>query len=260
MALEATRTTLDGLSDAEKAHYTETDGKFDLNVIPVNGRELQNVTGLQTALASERGSVKQLRKELKAFDGFDAVKSAEAIKKAAEYDAMDLPKQQQQALEAQKKTLVETHNAAAKVAQTKYDELKSQHEVELIDSRIRKALTPEVTSTPTLLMPHLRSQVKMVENDNGMFIAQIIDNNGNPCVGDTDGNPMTIQQLVTKMSQNKEFAPLFKGVDASGSGAPAISKNAAPSGGVVKTVSRSDQKALDANIDGIADGTVKVVD
>ncbi len=260
MALEAIRTTLDGLSDVEKAHYTETDGKFDLNVIPVDGRELQNVTGLQTALASERGNVKQLRKDLKAFEGFDAVKSKEAIEKVAEFEAMDLPKQQQEALEVQKKALVETHNVAARQAQAKYDTLKMQHEVRLVDSAIREALTPEVTSTPSLLMPHIRNQVKMTEVDNGMFIAQIIDEQGNPRVGDTNGNPMTIPQLVAKMSQDKAYAPLFQGANASGSGAPAQSKTTSPSGGAVKTVSRTDQPAMNANIDGIADGSVKVVD
>ncbi len=66
MALQFKLTNLDGLDDAVKSLYTEKDGSFTLGVDGLP--EVEDVSGLKTALSTERENRKALEKRLKDTD------------------------------------------------------------------------------------------------------------------------------------------------------------------------------------------------
>ena len=63
--LKAMLDSLEGISDGDKGHYVEKDGKFFLDVGPVGGWALEDVAGLKTALGTERDSTKKATDSLK---------------------------------------------------------------------------------------------------------------------------------------------------------------------------------------------------
>jgi hypothetical protein len=83
----------------------------------------------------------------------------------------------------------------------------------------------------------------------------VVDGKGNPRIGDAQGNPMTIKQLVDELKQDPDFARNFEGSGSSGGGAP---RSNAGGGGGVKTIAAGDNAAFLANLDGILDGSVKI--
>ena len=67
------------------AFTCEKDGKFFLNVTPVDGFELDNVSGLKTALGAERNNVAVLNEQLKPYEGLDAAAARTAIERIAAF-------------------------------------------------------------------------------------------------------------------------------------------------------------------------------
>ena len=81
MALALELSNLDGLDDAVKGLYVESDGAFKLDVSGLP--EMPDVTGLKTALQSERDAAKQAKLDAKTmadkFEGVDADKYKQLI-------------------------------------------------------------------------------------------------------------------------------------------------------------------------------------
>ena len=104
----------------------------------------------------------------------------------------------------------------------------------------------------------------MRESASGTYIAEVLDKDGNPAIGDAQGNPQTIPQLVAQMKGDDAYAAAFDGTGQSGTGA------GGPDGeggggkpviqGGVRQILASDQAAIDANFEAIAEGTAEVVD
>ena len=104
-----------------------------------------------------------------------------------------------------------------------------------------------------LLLPHVRSRLRVVENENGHF-ARVVDGSGNPMVEDGQGKAMTIDTLVAGEMKEK-FPSAFKGVGSSGGGTPITGSG----GAVTGTVDANDPDAMGRNLAGILDGSVKPV-
>lgn len=100
----------------------------------------------------------------------------------------------------------------------------------LIDSEALRALAP-LTESPELLLPHVRAQMRVFEED-GRFVARIIDAKGNVRIGSGQGSEkMTLPELLEEMKQDKRYALAFKGTGSSGGGA---SRSNASGGGTGK--------------------------
>ena len=259
MALKATLDTLEGVDGSVASHYTETDGgTFLLNVESSGGYELENTTNLKTALGKERSNAAEAAKRLKVFDGIDPDAAREAITKVEEYANFDPEKKVEEAMKAREAQLIKQHEKALVGLKDENGTLLGQLETNLITSAATKAIAANQGSVD-LLLPHVMRQTRMRRTESGQFIAEVVDNEGHPRVGDTNGNPMTIPQLVDEMRASDSFARAFDGSGATGSGA---TNNTAPSGnkGRSRTVSRFDQDALNTNIEAIAKGEVTIND
>lgn len=261
MALKAIVESLEGLSEDVAAEYSQReDGKFQLQVDAIGGLELADTAGLKSALQKERQSVADLKGEVKKYGDLDPDAAREALTKVEQLGEMTPTEKVEQQIRTRTEKLVAQHNADKATLEKTIDGLKGQLSANLIDVAATAALN-ELGGNVRLLLPHVRGMTRMRQTDDGRFVAEVLDENGQVEI-DGQGNPLTIPKLVEKMKSDDTFAPAFKGSGATGSGAGGSGGNTGGTGGGgnAKSVSLTDQGALNANIDKIASGEVTVTE
>lgn len=105
---------------------------------------------------------------------------------------------------------------ATKASDAKVEKMKGSLEKYLRDGAAAQALAGANVVSPDLLMPHVQSQVKVLQNGDD-FIAAVVDAEGNTRIN-SKGSPMTVAELVTEMKANPMFAPAFKSDTKAGGG------------------------------------------
>ncbi len=140
-----------------------------------------------------------------------------------------------------KEQIVKKHGTEIETEKGISAKLKAALEVKLIDAEAILAISAAKGST-TILLPHVKAQLKVVEQD-GVFVARVVDSAGAIRIGDDKGTPMSIDQLVAEMKANDTFAPVFEGTGASGGGANGGTGGNKPPAGE-KTMSRKDFNEL----------------
>lgn len=236
MALKAIIDTTDGLDDTLKGMYKPlegAEGKFVLDVEGADGFELEDVSGLKTSLSKERGTAQSLERELKKFGStydkntgkwthsIDPVKAQQALAKYDEFMSLDPAKEADKIAEtkiaAVKDQLVQQHSVELQSKEAKVNTLTKALDKVLREQTARAEIAG-AKGEPLLLLPHVMSQTRTVEDDDGNFRVEVIDASGNVRIGDAKGNPMTIAQLVAEMRNSEVFGRAFEGDGTSGSG------------------------------------------
>lgn len=201
MGLKAVLENLDGLDDSLKTNYVEKDGKFYLDL---DGVDEHPAVG---ALKRAKDHEKTLRQtvEGKLREAEDKVGELEGTVEELRTGA--IPKGD---VEALKKSY--TDKAADQQAKfdEKYGKLQRQIEKVMLDSKALEMAT-EISTAPQLLIPHIRSRLKLEEAD-GELVVQVVDIAGKPSAASLD-------DLKKEMLQNKTFAPILIGSKAHGGGA-----------------------------------------
>lgn len=226
---------LAGLPEELKAHYVEKKdgphaGSFFLDVSQAEltdkaGKKsvfaLEDIHGLRTALQKEREGKSEAEKIVKAFEGMDAAEAKAAIEKIkALGDNAPDSEAHKAAMESLKKQLETKYTAeidgVKKIAQS-YEQ---QLERVLVDQAAMTALSKHklMDGGAELLMPHIKSRIKVVKNDDGSFVARVLDKDGGVRVSLKPGNngPMDVEELVDSMSKEKIFGVAFQGTGNSG--------------------------------------------
>lgn len=259
----------EALSDDFKKEYKAQDGgTFILDTVAVGGYEVQNIAGLKKSLEAARGERDRATERLKAFGELDPEAAKTAIQKLAELGDGNVKTEER--VKAATEQVTKLHKAELEKADSRVKGLRGQLEKILVDNAALEALS-KAKAKASLLMPHLRTQIRTRELDNGTFVVEVIDSSGNVRVGDVHGNPMTIPQLVEEMSKDENFAVAFPGTGQTGSGQTGNSQSGAGSGsgqssgraagapGSIR-IKRTDQEALNANFEKLASGEAVVVD
>lgn len=220
MKLKAVLTSLEDLSDELKALYEEKDGKFYLQVEPVEGWSLEDVQGLKSSLAKERENVGKLEADLKKFEDIDPKKARDALSKVEEMAGWTPEEKVREQIEAREKKLVEKHSRELEERDSKVSTLTTQLEKHLVESAATAALTKHKGNVE-LLLPHVRSQVRVEADKEGNFTARVVGPDGTPRLSPKQGSTdqMSIDELVETMREMPTYAAAFEGTGASGSGA-----------------------------------------
>lgn len=228
-----TTTEFNSLADqvAKSDLFTSQDGHFILTADTVDSIEVANVHGLRTALQKERTNVAERDKLLKAHDGNDPAaltkmtEERDALKKQLDgalkdgkgADAAKLEQQHSVRL----KELTEAHSKEGETWKTREGSLLGEISRLLIDADSAVIMAEkDVEGSPTLLLPHIHTQAKVVEKD-GKFRAIVVDPaTGGARVSQTksDGSDMDLRELILGMKKQDTFAPAFNGTNARGSG------------------------------------------
>ena len=124
--LKAVVTDLNTVDEAHRAFYVERNGKFYVNITPVEGFELDNVQGLKTALGAERNNVAVLKEQIKPYEGLDAAAARTALERITAFGDIT-PDAAKTAVEtAARLTAFDPAKEADKIANTKLETLKGQ--------------------------------------------------------------------------------------------------------------------------------------
>lgn len=239
MALKAILDNLEGISEEISKEYKKRDdGKFVLDVTSVDGFELAEVSKLQSALSKERENNRKAAEQLKPFENLDPAKAREAMKKVEEMATWTPEQKVKEQIEAVKASIIEAHGKEKAKLEEKLSKLTKSLEEAMIVSVASQALAEQKGSV-RLLMPHVRQQTRLREVE-GKFIVEVLGIDGNPRLVGADGHPMAINELVSEMKTQNDFASAFEGTGATGSGAAGSSSSAVRTG--PHTISAQDAK------------------
>lgn len=213
MTLKAVVENLDSVEESHRSLYVQDGGKYRLNVEGAVSET--EIGGLKSALQKERERAKQLEKLAKAAEGID-LEEYQTLKTEAESRAQkDAEKKGEwDKLRAQ---MLEKHQTELKTREEKVGLMRTALESYLVDAGATQELAA-AKGVPGLLLPHVKSQVKVIEED-GSFQVRVVNAKGEPRVNG-DGQFMTIKDLVSEMRQSEIYARAFEGSGASGSGTP----------------------------------------
>lgn len=221
MALKQVLETLEGLDAAHQTLYAQAeDGKFYLDV---------------EGLPEQREALKKANKE-----AADRRKELERLKDISpdEYKRLKQLEEDSTRREAEteqiKEQMAANHRKEMEKIQTGFKaregKLLSALEQHLVDAQVAEAINGEEGSVK-LLAPSVKGRLKFIEEADG-FKVHVLTPDGKVDV-DGEGKPRSIRELVKSMKAEPDYMPAFKGVNASGGGAP--QSNAKPDGAAPTT-------------------------
>lgn len=210
--LQLTVDTLDDVPEALRDQYTQVDGgKFRLQI---DGYE--DPTALKSALQKERDAARKAAQQAKAWA--ELGKSPEEIAElvaAAEKAAEDKAKQGGE-WDKLRQQIIDKHTAELVKKDERISALTLSLERRLIEADATAAIAA-AKGVPELLLPHVRSRVRVIEED-GEFKVQVVDASGTQRV-DGKGQPLSIADLVGEMRSDPIFGRAFDSSVANGGGA-----------------------------------------
>ena len=260
MTLKAKLKTLDGLPDVIKAEYRPESDFFVLDTEAVDGWNVEDVNGLKNALSTKTTELRQATTKLNAFkvDGVDldpteAVTAIQKVKEFASIDPKEMAKEQVKAALQQQQ---DQFNKQIEMKDSEVKSLTTHLETVMIDNAATQALAAKGGNIK-LLLPHVKSSVKLVKGENG-FNVEVVDHNGNPRIHVASGKTsnMTLEQLIDEMSAAEDYGSAFNSPAKSGGGSQNLNNNNNP--GRARVLDPNDQNSLNSSIEDIASGKAQV--
>ena len=210
MALKKTLTAAEhgSLDETLKGLYKEKDGKFHLDV---DGDD-----NLAAALATERAERAKLEKQVKGWKALGKTEEeiSELIANHAKLEEESAKKSGNwDQLRAQ---LEEKHKKELDAKSAEVEKLKTALSSALVDTQALAAIGAH-KGIADLLLPHVRSQIRVVEED-GKFQTRVFNPDGTPKLGTGPSGMATIEDLVLEMKGHSVFGRAFDGEGKGGSG------------------------------------------
>jgi len=234
MALAAILAAVDGLPEAIRGEYRPASeaevqanpalkDKYLLDVTPADGFRLGNVDGLTTKLSSTTTKLQGLEAKVAALpEGVRLEDIPTRLTELAELKAIDPAKEgdkiAQAKVDAAKRDMNQAFDTERSTLKGAADKYRGALDGVLRRGEAVRAIS-EAGGSVEALLPHVLGSTKFVETDDGKFKVDVVDGDGNTRVGDTVGNPMTLDQLVGEFKAKDAFAPLFAASGQSGGGA-----------------------------------------
>lgn len=213
--------SLDTVPEQFRGLYAEMDGKFKLNETYKGVAEAVN--GLNRSLKASRAEAKALKGskvDLSVLSEFgeDPATIAEAVKsKMSELESQlangDKAKLN---LDKVKQDLAQAHAKDLEKVNKRSEALQTQLYGLLVENAATSAIA-EMKGIPELLMPFVKTQVNVVEED-GEFRVFVVDAQGDRRYSGVTGQPMSIKELVSEMKANEKFGRLFESEQQNGGG------------------------------------------
>lgn len=186
-------------------------------------------------LLAEKKALKSEFEDFKSKFDMDEYESARNAKRELEEANMSM---EQRAAKREQELLEKFKERETELFKKNEDSLKSLNEqISLKDKSLRRVLVENELSRaisgadgiPDLLIPVLKDKVQVVE-ENGEYVARVFDGD-TPRIGDSQGNYMTIDQLIAETRANPVFGGAFKSSGATGGGAAGDSGGSSSGGG-----------------------------
>lgn len=278
-----TQAEFDALTETERAHYKQEGQLHFLQVasVSIDGAggtkatfALENIAGLQASLGRFKeqnqqldAKVKEYETNFKDLDPEEARTAIEKVKEIGDGSSDEARKREIEAVKASIEQQFRKQIATAEGRARAADERVKKYTQHIMQSKKEAAAVAAIEAergSVALLLPHVVSQLRVVQDpadpDNpDLFQVEVVDSKGQPRYSmkqGSGGQPMAPAEYVSELKMSDTFAVAFEGARAAGSGASG-SSTVRTTG---RTIRRSDQAAIEANIDRIAKGEVTVVD
>ncbi|MDR1648770.1 MAG: hypothetical protein LBR71_00790 [Synergistaceae bacterium] len=212
LKLKCTKAEWEGLEEGLRKLYEEKDGEY---VMSVEG--IEDTTGLKNALQKERADREKFAKQVKAWEalGKTPEEISELLAKLDEDEAKRAEKAGE--WEKVKAQLLDSHKKELEKKDGDIAKMRLALESHLVDAAATAAIA-ELKGVPQLLLPHVKTAVKVVEAD-GRYTVQVVDAAGTPRVN-AKGDLLSIKELVEEMRQSDVFGGrAFESTGTSGGGA-----------------------------------------
>jgi hypothetical protein len=220
---------LEDVAEPLRELYEAKDNGF---VLKVEGDAGDVFPGLTTNYKSLEQEKKRLAEQLKTYDGLDPAKARQLIADAEKLEQEKLKAQGD--WEAREKQLQEKFAAEKAALEQRIGTLTQGLHQSLIEAQATAAIAQH-KGVPELLLPHVLRQMRVQEKD-GKFFPEVIDQNGNPRVANSQGAPVTVADLVASMKADPIYGRAFEASQIGGSGAEQTNGG----GGTANTKTRSE--------------------
>jgi hypothetical protein len=232
MPLSATLESLEGLPEEFHEDYeADENGKFQLKLLKgmVSSDKVEDVSGLKSALQKERENNKTLTSAKRKLEEQMGDVDVEEYQRLKELEAKAEEDKAAKAGEWDKlrNQMTEKHKEELAKRGDRESFLVSALEKKTIDAEAISALN-ELKGNVTLLLPHVKGHVRMVEED-GAFVARVVDDAGNPRVNG-EGKFLTVSELVSEMRDQETYATAFDSTVKPGGGTPPGGGGSKPGG------------------------------
>ncbi|QDP62313.1 MAG: hypothetical protein Unbinned8472contig1000_13 [Prokaryotic dsDNA virus sp.] len=252
MPLDPIVEDINEVDESVRGFYKETDNGFMLDVQPKNGFALENVEGLKSALGKERATASELKSKMNKYsalgdtDPSELLSELESLRSLKDLDPnKEADKIAQSKIDSVQKQLVSKHTKELEQIQGSASKYKSQLQKVLIDDAAKSAIIAAGGDERTVayMLDTVKKQLTLSETENG-FMTQVVDQNGHPVIGDSNGNPQTLKGLVEAMKQDELWMGAFPGRSKSGSGRSSDSAGAGkPASGLKRSDMTSSEKS-----------------
>lgn len=245
--------SLDEVAEPYRSLYVEKNGKFYLQA---EGDIDEIAPGL---LANQRdllGQLSGIKDKLKAYEGLDPEAARKALK-AAE-DAARKKAQEDNDFESLKTQLTSNFEKEKAALTAQIAELEGALGQTLIESQAATLLAAKGVK-PSLLMPHIKGQSRVVKTESGVYVARVVDPvTGKDAIKDSAGNYKTLDDLIAEFEKNPDYAPVFPAQGVGGMNTQHSQQQGLKPG--VKQIKASDTAAQSASLEDIASGKAVVVE
>lgn len=220
---------LNSVPENFRSLYVERDGAWHLNTedVVIKGA-VEALIGQGKALGSSRNEVKFLKQKLEKAQPTDLSALSEygstpedivqgvtdALKAAGKGKGEELTRQ----VEKIKADLTSAHQKELEAREGRIKTLSGQLDRTLRTGAVTAALAEAGAVNPRVLAPSVLESVKVVEDEQGEFSVQVVDEKGDPKWSHVSGEPMTIKELVISMKGSDEYKPFFKSEAPTGGG------------------------------------------
>jgi phosphoenolpyruvate carboxylase len=241
MGLEKSIETLEDIPEGIQGLYREREeGGYELAFDP-QALEDAVAPSLKSALQKERQNAKQrdreakeLKRKLESLGEDDPESILEELSSLRQFkeSAEKSRGKDDNAVEQVRKQLQEEFGKTLSKKEAEAAQLKGQLTSLLVDSAATAAIS-ELKGVPKLLLPHVKRMTEVVEED-GKYDVRVLNEKGEHRVN-SNGDYLTIKELVTELRSDDVFQRAFDGEGASGGGIP----SGGPRGGGAATKKRS---------------------
>lgn len=215
---------LDAVPPDVKPFYKQVDGKFALDSEnPAVNSAVAMITKMNASLKAARNDANTLKSKVVDLTPLSEFGSnPEEIQQNVQAKLKELQdsvgKDAKVNLDKIKADLAAGHAKDSEIKDKKIGALTNQLYGLMVESSATGALA-EAKGNVKLLMPFIKEQVKVVEED-GEFKVFVVDKANERRYSGTTGAPMTIKELVLELKANGDFAGAFASEKASGGGTP----------------------------------------
>ena len=228
MTLKAVIASLEDVDESLREMYVQSGDSYVLDVEGMVAEDAiethEKTQGLKSALDKERQAKRDFEKRLKEMERSQNEFTADDLKELEELREVKKKAEEERRRQSGEfdkwREEINTEHQSALDAQTNViKNLQEQIRADRIGRQIAEACA-EHGAPNSLMSAYIEKHIKSSFNDEGILEVSVMDPTDNTRMIDGEGNPLSINGFVKKLSESKEFGQYFTSKQKAGAGTP----------------------------------------